>query len=261
MRFFVSSAAVLLILMSAAAARADDEIVTLKTREGVTQSFTLLVPDKPAASVVLLPGGNGKTPLHILKPGQMVRKGNFLVRIRYELQRLGLMVAIMDVPSDQQMGGMITFRHSDEHARDIAAVVAYLKAKAAVPVWLVGTSRGTESAASLAVKLGSGIDGVVFTSSIVVGNRGGSSVLGLPLSSIRVPVLAVAHKDDSCHLTPASGAASIVEAAGASPRKKVLVFEGGGPERSDPCEALAHHGFVDIEKQVAAAIADFIKER
>lgn len=249
-----------LALMRASAAGAD-EIVTLKTREGVTQSFALLTSDKPMASVILFPGGNGKTPLDKLKPGQFINKGNFLVRIRYELARHGLTVAVVDVPSDQQMGGMITFRHSDEHARDMAAVVTHLKAKAPVPVWLIGTSRGTESAASLAIKLGSGIDGVILTSSIVVDNRGGSSILGLPLSSIRVPVLAVAHKDDGCHLTPASGAASIVEAARASPRKKLLVFEGGGPERSDPCEALAHHGFVDIEKQVAAAIADFVKER
>ena len=264
MRVAVRRAAALSLLLSvpafAGAVRAD-EIVTLKTREGVTQSFTVLAPDRPAASVILFPGGNGKTPLDKLQPKMFVKKGNFLVRIRYDLERLGLMVAVIDVPSDQQLGGMITFRHSDEHARDIGAVVDYMKTKAPVPVWLVGTSRGTESAAAVAIKLGPRIDGVVLTSSIVVDNRGGSSVLRLPLSAIRVPVLAVAHRDDNCHVTPASGAEAIVAAAGASPRKKALLFEGGGPERSDPCEALAHHGFVDIEKQVAAAITDFIKQR
>ena len=246
------------IMTSAAAAHAD-EIVTLKTREGVTQSFTLLVPDKPVASVILFPGGNGKTALHILKPGQMVKKGNFLVRIRYELQRLGLTVAIVDVPSDQQSGGMITFRHSDEHARDIGVVVDYLKAKAPLPVWLIGTSRGTESAASLAIKLGPRIDGVILTSSITVQNRGGENVLRLPLDSVRVPVLAVAHKDDGCHVTPPHGADQIVKAASSSPRRKALMFEGGDSPQSEPCEALAQHGFVGIEKKVAAALADFIK--
>jgi hypothetical protein len=259
-RAAVAFASPLLILMSAAVARAD-EIVTLRTREGVTQSFTLLVSDKPAASVILFPGGNGKTPLHILKPGQMVRKGNFLVRIRYELQRLGLTVAIVDVPSDQQSGGMITFRHSDEHARDIGVVVDYLKAKTPVPVWLIGTSRGTESAASLAIKLGSRIDGVILTSSITVQNRGGENILRLPLDSVRVPVLAVAHKDDDCHVTPPNGADLIVQAVRASPRKKILIFEGGDPPKSEPCEALSAHGFFGIEKKVAAAIAEFIKEK
>ncbi|MBM3566859.1 MAG: alpha/beta hydrolase [Alphaproteobacteria bacterium] len=257
-RAAVACAASLSVLLSAAVARAD-EIVTLKTREGVTQSFTLLVPDKPVASVILFPGGSGKTPLHILRPGQMIRKGNFLVRIRYDLQRLDLTVAIVDVPSDQQSGGMITFRHSDEHARDIGAVVDYLKAKAPVPVWLVGTSRGTESAASLAIKLGPRIDGVILTSSITVQNRGGENILRLPLDSIRVPVLAVSHKDDGCHITPPNGADLIVRAARASPRKKALIFEGGDPPQSDPCEALSQHGFIGIEKKVAAAIAEFIK--
>lgn len=44
-----------------------------------------------------------------------------------------------------------------------------------------------------------------------------------------------------------------------SPRKKVLIVEGGDPPKSDPCEALSQHGFLGIEKQVVAAIADFIK--
>lgn len=258
MRVAVAFAALLSIPMFAAVVRADD-IVTLKTREGVTQSFTLLVPDKPVAAVILFPGGSGKTPLHILKPGQMVRKGNFLVRIRYDLQRLGLTVAIVDVPSDQQTGGMITFRHSDEHAQDIGAVVDYLKAKMPVPVWLIGTSRGTESAASLAIKLGSRIDGVILTSSITVQNRGGENILRLPLDSIRVPVLAVAHKDDDCHVTPPNGADLIIQASRASPRRKALMFEGGDPPQTEPCEALAQHGFIGIEKKVAAAMADFIK--
>ncbi|MCC7016932.1 MAG: hypothetical protein IT564_06990 [Rhodospirillales bacterium] len=258
LRAAVACAVLLSVPMSAVVARAD-EIVTLKTREGVTQSFTLLVPDKPVASVILFPGGSGKTPLHILKPGQMVRKGNFLVRVRYDLQRLGLVVAIVDVPSDQQTGGMMTFRHSDEHVRDIGGVVDYLKAKAPVPVWLIGTSRGTESAASLAVKLGPRIDGVILTSSITVQNRGGENILRLPLDTIRVPVLAVAHKDDGCHVTPPNGADLIARAARASPRAKALLFEGGDPPQSEPCEALAQHGFIGIERKVAAAMADFIQ--
>lgn len=260
MRVLVAFGVAVLALMRANAAGAD-EIVTLKTREGGTQSFALLASDTPAASVVLFPGGNGKTPLDKLKPGQFINRGNFLVRIRYELARHGLTVAIVDAPSDQQLGGMISFRGSADHARDIAAVVDYLKAKAPVPVWLVGTSRGTESAAFLATALGSRIEGVVLTSSITVDNRGGASILGLPLSSVRVPLLVVAHRDDGCKITPASQADIVAEAFSASPRKKVLMFEGGDPPRSEPCEALSQHGFVGIEKKVAAAVADFVKER
>ena len=57
------------------------------------------------------------------------------------------------------------FRMSGQHAADIEAVAAYLKKQADVPVWLVGTSMGTFSAARGAIA-GRNIDGMVLTSTI-----------------------------------------------------------------------------------------------
>lgn len=180
---------------------AADPVLSLKTRGEVTQRFVLLKPEKPTVAVILFAGGPGKVPLDRLAPGQFVNRGNFLVRTRYEFKRHGFMVAIVDAPSDRQGSeGMLgSFRGSDEHARDIAAVVDYLKAQTDLPVWLVGTSRGTESAAALATKLGDRIGGVVLTSSMSMRNRQGFSVLEFPLKAIRVPALVVSHKDDGCH--------------------------------------------------------------
>lgn len=242
---------------------AADEIVTLETRPGVTQRFALLAPEKPSAAVILFSGGNGKVPLDKLSPTMFVNRGNFLVRTRYEFERHGLMVAVVDAPSDHQdAAGMLgRFRDSNEHATDVQAVVAYLQKKAAVPVWLVGTSRGTESAAALAAKLGDRIAGVVLTSSVSVRNARGFSVFEFPLDTIRVPALVVAHKGDGCEVTPPSDAARIADALKASKRKKVLMFEGGDPPKSDPCEALAAHGYLGIERKVVAAIAEFVSGR
>jgi dienelactone hydrolase len=250
------------ILAAAAfASAAADEIVTLKTRGEVAQRFVLLKPEKPTASVILFAGGPGKVPLDRLSPGQFVNRGNFLVRTRYEFQRHSLMVAVVDAPSDHQgSGGMEGgFRGSAEHARDIAAVIDFLRAQANVPIWLVGTSRGTESAAALATKLGDRISGVVLTSTMSVRNNKGFSVFEFPLDSVRVPALVAAHKGDGCFVTPPGQADHIAQAFKASPRKKALLFDGGDPPRSDPCEALSQHGFLGIEKQVVAAIAEFIK--
>lgn len=238
---------------------AGDEIVSVQTRAGVTQRFTLLVPQKPVATVVLFPGGDGKVPLDKLEPGQFVKKGNFLVRIRYDLRNLGLIVAILDVPSDRKDHGLSGFRFSDQHAQDVAAVIDYLKKHADLPVWLVGTSRGTESVASLAGRLAPQLSGIVLTSSITVTNKGGASILDLPLRSVGLPVLVVAHKNDACFVSPPGNAQAIVDAFSASPRKKLLIMEGGSPPQSDPCEALAQHGYVGIESQVTQAIADFVK--
>ncbi len=237
---------------------AGDEIVSLQTRSGVTQRFTLLMPQKPVATVVLFPGGDGKVPLEKLEPGQFVKKGNFLVRIRYDLRDRGLVVAILDVPSDRRDGGLSGFRFSDQHAQDVAGVIDYLKKRTDVPVWLVGTSRGTESVASLAGKLTPKLGGIVLTSSITVTNKGGNSILELPLGSVKLPVLAVAHKNDACFVSPPAKAQAIVDAFSVSPRKKLVMVEGGLPPQSDPCEALAQHGYLGVERQVTQAIADFV---
>ena len=91
--------------------------------------------------------------------------GNFLVRTRDAFAAQGLMVAVIDAPSDQRGGMNAIFRMSGAHAQDIDAVAAYLKKEAAVPVWLVGTSMGTFSAAGGAIGAKS-VDGLVLTSTI-----------------------------------------------------------------------------------------------
>ena len=55
--------------------------------------------------------------------------------------------------------------HERRHASDIGAMAAYLKKQAAVPVWLVGTSMGTFSAAGGAIAA-EDVDGLVLTSTI-----------------------------------------------------------------------------------------------
>lgn len=252
-----------LVLATAGSGMAADPVISLKTRGEVVQRFVLLKPERPVAAVILFAGGDGRVPLDRLAPGQFINRGNFLVRTRYEFKRHGLMVAVVDAPSDKQgSGGMLgTFRGSDEHAQDIAAVIEYLKAQADVPVWLVGTSRGTESAAALATKFGDRIGGVVLTATMSVRNRQGFSVFEFPLKAIRVPALVVSHKDDGCPATPPSQAERIADAMANSPRKKLLLVEGGDPPKSDPCEALSQHGFLGIEKQVVAVIADFVRAK
>ena len=60
-------------------------------------------------------------------------------------------VAVIDAPSDHQDGMNAIFRMSGGHAADIGTVAAWLKKEAGVPVWLVGTSMGTFSAAGGAI--------------------------------------------------------------------------------------------------------------
>ncbi|WP_036666484.1 alpha/beta hydrolase [Paludibacterium yongneupense] len=242
----------LLLLAGSARAAPVSGVVTLPTRPGVTQRFLLLTPSQPAvASVVLFAGGDGH--IGIGDDGRLERGGNFLVRTREAWAQQGFLVAVPDTPSDQD--GIATFRESAEHATDIAAVVDFLRQRADVPVWLVGTSRGTTSAAAAGIRLQSRIAGVVLTSTVA---RGRGNVAGLELGRLARPVLLMYHRDDSCKATPPAGAEEIVRALSAAP-VKARIAEEGGISRGEPCEAFAYHGYNGIEERVVRDAADWIK--
>lgn len=258
---FPAAVAVAFLSVANAAFAAEEEVVKVATRPGVEQAFFFAAPAKPSAAAILFPGGDGRVDLGKIAAGKFLDRGNFLVRARNFFVADGVAVAIVGVASDLSSGHTAVSRFGADHARDIDGVVAYLKTRARVPVWLVGTSAGTESAASVGIALGGKIAGVVLTSSVTGNSKMHTSVLSLGLEKIAAPVLVVAHRNDACFITPPSGAERIASASTASPRKRVLYFEGGDPPRSNPCQALSPHGFIGIEKEVVAAIAAFIKER
>jgi len=170
-------------------------------------------------------------------------------------------VALLDNPSEWPEG-LGQHRNSEAHARDIAAVIAYLRSKAAVPVWLVGTSRGTISAANAAARFRppEGADGLVLTSSITAASRTMAPVWDeVELEKITIPTLLVHNKEDGCALTPFSRVDRILEKLSHAPRKELLTFEGGATPVSDPCEGKSRHGFYGVETPVTQAIAKWIK--
>jgi pimeloyl-ACP methyl ester carboxylesterase len=254
------AAALLLAMLWAAPLRAEETLIQLPTRPGVTQPFWLLTPPgPPVASVILFTGGNG-----IL--GSMHRRAlnsrNFLIRTRGDYAAAGFLVASVDAPSDHPEG-MDGFRSSREHAEDIAAVIAYLRQKASVPVWLIGTSMGTISAANAAARLKSGgPDGLVLTSSIVAAGRI-SAAIGdrVDLGAIAVPTLVVHNREDACPVCPFSAVPGLLAALTRAPRKALIAVNGGSPPQSAPCQPLARHGYFGIEDEVVADIVRWIEAK
>ena len=236
-----------------------EEVRTIPTRKGVTQSF-LLVPSAgtPTASVILMPGGDGRL---ALSPPSTINqmRNNFVVRMRGRFAHAGFLVAVVDTPSDRV--DEYNWRTSKEHAEDMRLVIAALREMAPVPVWVVGTSMGTLSAANTAARLTQGgPDGVVLTSSVsVTSQKIGESVKTVKLSDIHVPTLVVRHKDDACKSSPPSEGPAIIKALTQANPKELLTFEGGGPPKSEPCEALAFHGYIGIEREVVDAIIEWIR--
>jgi len=245
--------------LAGTAVAATDELMKLDTRPGVTVPFLLLRPSgQPVASVVLFAGGHGH--LALSPSGIGWGQGNFLVRTRQRFADRGLLVIVVDSPSDRGSQGMWRFRSTAEHAEDARILIAAVRRMTPAPVWLVGTSMGTVSAANAAARLrDGGPDGLVLTSSVTRPPRDQlESLADVRLKDIRVPTLVVHHRDDACQSTPYQDAVALMGSLSQAPRRELITMEGGQPPRSKPCEAFSAHGYLGIEDKVVAAVASWI---
>ncbi len=243
-------------LVFSSAIAANGEIVSLKTRTGASVDFLFVEPKSAFAAVVLFEGGGGTPDLR--SPGGR----GFMNSSRGLFAENGLAFSLVDAPSDQTVfhGGMHPrFRISEAHAEDIAAVVAWMKKKTKLPVWVAGISLGTYSAASYAARGNRDIAGVVLLSSSTRPPVGGRGILDLKLDRIRAPLLAIAHRDDACPGTPPAGAIEISRAAASSPNARAKFFTGGEDTGRRPCTPETPHTFFRIEEKVISAIAKFIR--
>jgi dienelactone hydrolase len=247
-----------LALLMISQARANDKVVDIPTRAGVTQRF-VYVPAKDApAAVVLFAGGHGGLQLDD-NGNPRWGKNNFLVRSMHLFAAQGLTVVLVDAPSDRQSEPYLSgFRQTPEHAADVKAVIAWVKSQSPIPVWLVGTSRGTQSAGAVATALADGgPDGLVLTSTILQDPRG-RPVPDMRMDSLKIPVLVVHHEQDACRLCLFRDMPRLMNKLGSLPRKELIAFR-GGDNHGDPCEALAYHGYNGLENDVVGRIAAWIK--
>lgn len=229
--------------------------VDVPSRPGVTQRILVISPDQPKAAVILFAGGDGN--IGIEPGGTITRSGNFLVRSRQLFADQGLLTAVIDAPSDRShLSGT---RQTTEHVADVKAVIEWLKQQANIPVWLIGTSRGTQSAAWIATQLplaDGGPDGIVLTATMLTDRRS-RAVPEMALDRVRIPVLVSHHKDDACRYCLMRDMPLLMDKLTTPPRKELIVFE-GGISTGDPCEAYAYHGFNGIERDVVLRIANWI---
>jgi pimeloyl-ACP methyl ester carboxylesterase len=208
------------------------------------------------ATVILLPGGGGG--LGAIEDGKPSSK-NFLVRSRDYFSLAGLNVAVMGRSSDKSDLDYAD-RIAPEHMQDIRKLAEHLKKETGVPVWLVGTSRGSVSATAAAISFGnSHLAGIVLTSS-VVSNRKTGAVPSQNLAAIRIPVLVVHHENDSCRVCSPHEVTAIIRGLTNAPVKKLIMIRDGANPTGDPCAAMHYHGFIGAEKRTVRLITDWIRK-
>lgn len=244
-----------LCLCTTAVAQATTDI---PTRPGVTQRLLTMPAAAPKATVILFAGGHGGLGLF---PNGSMRwgEGNFLIRSRQLFVEQGLNVIVVDAPSDRQNPPYLAgFRQTAEHVADIKEVIAWARTQYREPVWLVGTSRGTQSVAYIGTQLrgADGPDGLVLTATILKDDRG-RPVPAMALEQLSVPVLLVHHEQDGCSHCAYADLPKAQEKLRHLPRTAMLGFQ-GGDNRGDPCEAYAYHGFNGLEKEVVGQIATWM---
>jgi hypothetical protein len=251
-------AAAMALAGAVALAQSAQQVLDLPTRPQVTQRYLWLAPERFDATVLLLVGGNGL--LAISDSGTLgAGGGNFLARSRAHFLAQGLAVALVDAPSDRQSAPYLSgFRQSPEHAADLVAVMADIRRRSGgKPAVLVGTSRGTQSAAAVAIASAEagGPDALVLTSSILSDPKS-RALPQMDLQRLRLPVLVVHHAQDDCRLCQFSDLALLTGRLQAP--FKLLSYQ-DGKSTGDPCEAFAHHGFNGIEATVVQDIATWIR--
>jgi len=252
------------------------EVVTIPTHDLTMMRYALArpaaaIPGEPIA-VVLLPGGGGHLDLDA-KGCPRALRGNSLVRSIPHFNDLGFVTALVDSPSDHTgEDGLAGFRSSSKHAEDLGRVIEDVRIRTTGLVWVIGTSRGTISAANVASRPSgpTAPDGLVLTSALMSGSRSGQrpwlsqTVFDLSLEKIRMPVLVVGHAADTCLRSPATMMDKITARTNGV-REQVVMVTGGpgtpaGTQTSiDSCVGRSPHGFADQEAEVAAGIARFIR--
>jgi len=247
------------------------EVVTIDPPEGGKFALSIALPEaKPSAVLILLPGGNGMSNLDAGGCAKELR-GNSLIRSIPDFVKGGVATALADSPAEWRgRDGLAGFRVEPAHAQALGVAVAELRKRFAVPVWLVGTSRGAISAANAASRLEGDAkpNGVVLTSPVSAGARGNlpwvaHDVFLFPLERIAMPLLVLGHAKDTCLRSPPANVPRIAEKASASPRKQAAIMEGGPGSNAKPgdlaaCEGRQPHGFVDQEADMAAGILRFV---
>lgn len=233
---------------------AEGTLFKVPTRDGVTTTLFWEPAPDAKATVFLFPGGAGG--FGKVEAGKATGL-NFLVRSEPYFIANGFNVAIFGRPSDSQDLDYAD-RISETHMADVRKVLEFVKRKADVPVWMVGTSRGTVSVTAAAINMPDAMAGMVLTSSVVSYKKPGA-VPKQDLERIKMPVLVLHHAKDACLWCQPHEVPAILRGLKNAQIKKEIMVSGGENPTGNVCEALHWHGFIGMEREAVELMANWIK--
>jgi hypothetical protein len=233
MRKTILSVVTAMLAAVAGPALAADELVATRTGN-VPYILTTQSAASPRYAVILMPGGQG-----ILNPrlenGRLTfgYGGNFLIRSRGLFADGRFVAASTDATTSPER---------------ILAIVQDLQARHGpqLQVYVIGTSRSTDSTRALSGPLDGKVAGFVHTSSM-------NAISGLGTRGAKSRHLIVWHRSDPCRATKPSASAAMASSNGIDSIEMT-----GGTSVGEDCEARSHHGYNGIERETVDRIKAWI---
>lgn len=232
MRKIVFLAAAVIAAIMCSPAVAEPRVKTL----GIADARAVLVcPEEPKASVILMPGGDGR--VDVGYDGAIDNMhNNLLVRTRADFAEHGVAVLVVDANVNLALA-VDTMRRVES------------------PVTIVAASRGALRAAR-GIANGARPDALVLISGPLTNASGHNpnvvKILGKP--DRLPPTLVIEHREDECQFSRPAGVAPFIKWADGRAR---AVWLDGGHNGGDPCGGTSYHGLAGLDARVVPAVVKF----
>lgn len=240
------------------AAMPSGELLTVPSRDGVTENLYIQAPGAaPPWVIILFAGDDGA--LHLKADGPTTLGGNFLIRTASYWVQQGNAAVMIDTPSDYANGIEDGFRHTKDSLRDVeAAVLALRKRFPSSRIALVGTSRGTSSVGNVLERSPGLVDAFVLTAPVSIARKDRAGVSGLTADGTKLRVLVVSNRNDACPAALFYGAKQLAD----KNHFNFIAVEStdGGGDRQAECSGHSPHGFLGIEGKVLGEINGWLAD-
>lgn len=244
-------------------------LMQITTGRGAEIKYVRCQAQDPVAVLLLFPGGPGR--IDLSGEGEQFSIGGgsgFTARNYTNFATQGFLTVLLDAPSDfyTENGMPPQFRIGTGHAADVHDLLEAVPESATLPVWVLGISMGSLSAANMGIRLTNRLQGLVLASCPTQPEPDGAlytvltnGILDMQLGEIGIPVLVAYHSNDGCSETPASNAPAVVTALSNAGPCELRYFSGGDPGEGNPCGTTVYHSFWGLDGEVSAAMSDFIR--
>ena len=226
-------------------------------RVGITMNIIVMESESPKQKVLLVvpgsPGSDGRVMLKNTTP--VDRAVQYFGSYKDMFDSSGIALVGMGCPTDQWLNSKKCgddYRSSQQYFDDVNKVIAFLKLKNGFKdFYIFGHSSGGISTRWLSLRMPDQFKGVINSS---VMNRGfgglAKSMAAFDMRAIKIPVLNIAHENDTCASTPYNLVKNYSNGN--------LITVRGGEGSGEVCGRFHRHSFAGRQKAVSKAVIKWI---